>query len=70
MPKPDKSKRPFNARKLHQELLAVGLKVISVNSRGEVVLDNDPSPEQIATIQSVKQKHTLEANFRSGADLR
>lgn len=59
MPRPDKNKRPFNARKLHQELMQSGLKVISVNSRGEVILDKDPTPQQNALLQSVKDNHIL-----------
>lgn len=56
MPKPIRNNYPFNPRKLHKELREAGLKVVSVNSNGDVILVDEPSLEERQLVLMIKTK--------------
>ena len=49
-----KDSKAYDPRQLHRDLREAGLKVISCDSNGVVILDQDPSVEQAQLVAFIK----------------
>ena len=57
MPRKQKPSKAYDPRQLHRDLKKAGLKVISCDANGVVILEGVPSPEQVQLVASIKANH-------------